>query len=467
MDDIKQDSRSKLRKKGNLIKSRMRDKSYNIQLFSYHDTIQIEDDDDLETEIESIFPEDTDSDHEQQHDDKRVEFRIIFTKSKPNIPIAYGYTEDHDYDAKPGHSKDHDYSHNHHRYQPNEVLNHESVYFDYKSKRIHIGDTIFSADRISNFQRNGMEIVIHDGFDDKVYKIKFPSVSHAKYVQDKIKTFTNKEALSSKNNNGNILRFVNGKNNRNDEGCRSIWDCKHIDRMIPLLRLYQRNDLNDLKVQNSYLRLYQRRIEDNCSILDDYIHIISQHDEQLEEICRLIQKNNPCDSTNCQIMNRRRSNKQRDGVNDGQFGFFRDLIDGLHCHLCHLWDYGYRIRTSSVRGGFETEKDKEMKSDTKASPAVNKFQIDHASDDGTDATFMDRFYEFLTANGLGNIIEEVTGEEYDTEGIDMDITYNNQQNSNIGTFAKNKYGLIKSYLATLTGMYFFIFLIVVCAWTLF
>ena len=77
LEDLLSDLKSKFRKKGDKIKARLRDKSYSIDFFSYEYGNAIEDDDDLITEIESVFPEEPDIEPDE---DTIIELRIIFTK---------------------------------------------------------------------------------------------------------------------------------------------------------------------------------------------------------------------------------------------------------------------------------------------------------------------------------------------------------------------------------------------------
>eukprot|EP01084_Bolivina_argentea_P270800 460543_1 len=103
--DLEIDLKSKFRRKSKEISARIKDKSYDIQVFSYHENIHIEDDDDLLTEIEAIFPDHSDSDEtpENLNIDKMVALRIVFTKSytgsnekKDDIPTIKSICTEHE-----------------------------------------------------------------------------------------------------------------------------------------------------------------------------------------------------------------------------------------------------------------------------------------------------------------------------------------------------------------------------------
>ena len=94
LEELQTDLHKPLRKKGGeKVKTRLRDKTFNMQFFSYNDNTQIEDDDDLATEIDNIFPEDPDSDNE----DRFVEIRIIFK----NINDDKNLNNDNNYQLQP------------------------------------------------------------------------------------------------------------------------------------------------------------------------------------------------------------------------------------------------------------------------------------------------------------------------------------------------------------------------------
>eukprot|EP01083_Nonionella_stella_P151180 482733_1 len=83
LEDVEIDSKLKFRKMRSETKARIRDKTYNVAFFSYHEHLDIEDDDDLATEIETMYPDSAESDEEGDPPQTRkmVELRIVFKKS--------------------------------------------------------------------------------------------------------------------------------------------------------------------------------------------------------------------------------------------------------------------------------------------------------------------------------------------------------------------------------------------------
>eukprot|EP01083_Nonionella_stella_P253543 872313_1 len=82
LEDVKIGSKSALKNKGQNIKDRMNDHTFDIIFFSYNEHLYIEDDDDLATEIDNIYPDESESDEEAdaQQEQEVVELRMIFRK---------------------------------------------------------------------------------------------------------------------------------------------------------------------------------------------------------------------------------------------------------------------------------------------------------------------------------------------------------------------------------------------------
>ena len=135
-------------------------------------------------------------------------------------------------------------------------------------------------------------------------------------------------------------------------GCNGI-----INECIPTKRI-----INGLKYYQEDKEKFIKFINDQYpQLLNDWTHFISKHNDsyELEKVFdeMIIKKYElkPCDINNCPITIRHFRDRHKDaGINDSnkdqneeyELEYYKDLMDGIHCYLYHLWDYGLRIRQS-------------------------------------------------------------------------------------------------------------------------
>eukprot|EP01084_Bolivina_argentea_P201281 344073_1 len=266
-----------------------------------------------------------------------------------------------------------------------------------------------------------------------------------------------------------------------------IDSCEAIHGIIKTLESYQSTLMQHSSIQISPIALY-----DGQQLLDKYIHIIEQHnnDNDLDAIFNLLIKGNDqhfniqCDVDKCLFLTRHYRDRKNDFVNvdknqerDDKTIFYTNLLDSIHCHLYHLYDTGFRINKHTL---FEESDYKHMLTDETQTSffdpvfshlcdninnAVlhlksnginsrtmnNKFNI-HASTtaDSTDTTRdkLFKLYRSLPLQQVQRAIFWFNKQEYDSEAIEYDVIgIEGKENSNIFCSLQNQsiYKSIKTY----------------------
>eukprot|EP01084_Bolivina_argentea_P078617 142673_1 len=139
------------------------------------------------------------------------------------------------------------------------------------------------------------------------------------------------------------------------EDCTSIDQCKRIKNLIDALKYYQSLDIKDNDT-NQHDNLIAFCTQKNTCLIDDYTHIILQHNDDMELIYDLIQTNYDellsCDFATCGAYKRSNRNREmncsEDKSNNVQFIFWRDLLDQMHCFMIHLFHCGLRIKKTDI-----------------------------------------------------------------------------------------------------------------------
>eukprot|EP01084_Bolivina_argentea_P071675 130243_1 len=264
--------------------------------------------------------------------------------------------------------------------------------------------------------------------------------------------------------------------------CISIENkCKHTINTIKTMIYYQSLDLK-VKTQRHSLVKYCK--EQHLSLLDDYIHIVTKHNNNIENIWNLMKSQfdiNECNFSNCLFANRhnnRHNTDKFDDMVDGnneEFLFYHDFMDAAHCYLFHLYDAGFRIKIDNNQNETDDQVEQQLHHydntfakickivETKKLENVdenrysnNKFSITmHASPD-VETTFIDGLYYYLI-NYLKEqkvfdvkielIQKMMANEEYDTDSLLQDVS-NEQQESNLARFLNDtdQYSLVQRYV---------------------
>eukprot|EP01084_Bolivina_argentea_P241414 405280_1 len=180
------------------------------------------------------------------------------------------------------------------------------------------------------------------------------------------------------------------------------------------------------------------------SLLDDFIHVTNTHKDELDDIFNLISANHmvsKCNVLTCPLSQRHNSTNFTKSE-DHNFAFYRDLLDSMHCYCYHLWDYGFRSRSSSS----SITPIKLNRIDN-----INKFNLNNDDYIEPEETFLDAFIEHMLRNRITTALQEIQLCEYDTDAIKSDINvseHNSIMNSNIATMLDNEthYDIMKDFV---------------------
>eukprot|EP01084_Bolivina_argentea_P049313 90713_1 len=164
-------------------------------------------------------------------------------------------------------------------------------------------------------------------------------------------------------------------NNRYEEEClanmSSIKDgCNQTKRIVDALKYYE--SLNIVSNEKDKLKLVKYFHETYKSLLDDYIHIVVEHNNRndLDQIYDLLATN--CNIQHCLVCVRHFRNRNNDKYvqQDQELIFYRDILDTIHCYLLHLYDTALRVRVDSAT---DEEYNNDNNVDDSASFIDNKF----------------------------------------------------------------------------------------------
>eukprot|EP01084_Bolivina_argentea_P020673 38438_1 len=226
--------------------------------------------------------------------------------------------------------------------------------------------------------------------------------------------------------------------------CNGIKDgCKPIQNILHALNDYESLDKDDYNPQ-SISEICQTKYP---SLLDDCIHVTITHKDELNDIYNFIYKNqmNNCSVFTCTFSQRHNSESSTKS-GDCISAFYRDLLDGMHCYLHHICDYGFRT----------------LQSLTDASPSIKQIKLDRIDNNNkynindeyikSEETFFDAFIEHMLQNKINTVLPEILYCEYDTDAIKCDIynpvTDNKSINSNIAMILQNEkhYQVMKDFV---------------------
>eukprot|EP01084_Bolivina_argentea_P247682 414355_1 len=221
------------------------------------------------------------------------------------------------------------------------------------------------------------------------------------------------------------------------------------------------------------------------TILDDYIHIVSQHNStnDLDEIYHILRDNYQfleCDINQCRFSLRHYRNRNIDEEEkkeldqDDNHQFYSDLMDRIHCYIFHLYDFGTRVRridfeadgreemhTNYIDNEFKNIKNviqsklkllREINGNETFEAMTNKFNINN----NDQSTFMDGLYVSIKQN-IGSLNKQkqsffdlLINEEYDSDSLKMDVDLIQNLgcgNSNIGKQCGNVfYEAVKKFI---------------------
>ena len=196
-----------------------------------------------------------------------------------------------------------------------------------------------------------------------------------------------------------------------------ISNCSHLTRLIESLKYVEKLDVvQNKKDEMEFVRFC---LETNKEILNDTIHLINEHGQDLEEIHQSLINDEDfpvCDLAKCSLTsrhyNRAQFNKKNEkNVNNDEclVHFFIEIMDKLHFYLNHLFDLGLRSIKHDDDGNEADDKKQDEKEHINLIDAEFKRMIGRIEEKKKKYGNFDRFEstKFNISVGGGN--KEETG----------------------------------------------------------
>eukprot|EP01084_Bolivina_argentea_P266085 451211_1 len=227
--------------------------------------------------------------------------------------------------------------------------------------------------------------------------------------------------------------------------------CSGIERIIHAMKYYKALNTEAKQSEESFIEFCTQTY---TLLLDDFIHIIQIHTNDLEHIINHMWNEygiEQCHINNCTSLlrhyendNQKISTNTNSSKNDN-FIFYRNTMDSIHCYFFHSYDIGLRVKQydnsfSNMRDiiSTKTKQFEKINSLNQCRFANNKFNLNinmESKDD--DITYIDGLYEYVIDNGIETLQLEslkhlLLTEEYDTDALYFDIDQFTEK-SNIAT----------------------------------
>ena len=122
--------------------------------------------------------------------------------------------------------------------------------------------------------------------------------------------------------------------------------CSAINRMMKALKEYESMS-NNIDSKQTYLVKYCKEIYEG-NFLNDYNHIIIDHDDDDEEIYNYISNVLPCNIMECAMYKRWNRDHEKQTNDDAIFELYRDLLDQIHCYILHSFEIGTRVKKEEL-----------------------------------------------------------------------------------------------------------------------
>eukprot|EP01084_Bolivina_argentea_P197919 339063_1 len=216
-----------------------------------------------------------------------------------------------------------------------------------------------------------------------------------------------------------------------------ISNCSYLQRIRVALNHYERfcgnNSLNQsIDGKESFSRFC---MESYHSLLDDYIHLITQHDDDLLKISNELQNEygmkvncsvDTCDKLRRHYGRRKQTKQFNDELeckHDGKIDFYCGYFDQIHHFLFHLFDIGIRSNHQQIT---------ESKNDT---------------NDGINMDCHDKIFA-LTTDVVKSKSKKYDIDRYNQTNNKFNIKINNLQNSSVaknGTCLDEIYSFVKNH----------------------
>ena len=130
-----------------------------------------------------------------------------------------------------------------------------------------------------------------------------------------------------------------------------IEGCQAIKRLITAITYYHKLNVIDNENDREIFRDFIMNIYDGITFVNDYNHLVCDHRNDLEIICKQLENNKNISCSNIkQCQKAMRHNKREFDVYfksevDNLFLFYVMTMDSLHFYLFHLYHLGLRVMT--------------------------------------------------------------------------------------------------------------------------
>eukprot|EP01084_Bolivina_argentea_P036964 68327_1 len=137
-----------------------------------------------------------------------------------------------------------------------------------------------------------------------------------------------------------ISNMINAQPVNNECGGKSIQPCTHLNNLLAVMDNYTHNNNNNSKNIKDFNHV------NILHTLDDYLHLMNTHDDdiQFEE---LVNKFKHCDIKTCTAFRRHNRNRNEQKQNqeyvDTLNTVVMEILDKIHCYICHCYDTGSRL----------------------------------------------------------------------------------------------------------------------------
>ena len=203
--------------------------------------------------------------------------------------------------------------------------------------------------------------------------------------------------------------------------CKSTVDsCIIVKELMQNMQLYQ-NQINGDIIKEE--KLIQLCTETYVSLLDDFIHLILNHnlDQDIKYISTQLSL---CNVKSCKSSHRHNRNRVKDDETknndeiDLEYTFYRDLLDQIHFQALHLWDHGFRTHENNEKKEIINNMDNNRLEN-------NKFQVHSQKASETQQfSLFDFICKLLNDNNALILIKWLKSEEYDSDALQEDIDLN-------------------------------------------
>eukprot|EP01083_Nonionella_stella_P257467 881273_1 len=247
--------------------------------------------------------------------------------------------------------------------------------------------------------------------------------------------------------------------------------CIVVQRLVVMLSYYQK-----LNVQNSIdsQAIFMTFINDiYTNILDDYSHLVKEHNNDLEAINKVLKEQKvfeACDVTKCRFTSRHQSRNTMNAMKkrsmDPVVQFYAELLDSIHFYLIHLFECGLRTERVNPNDTYDRKEaaaEHNMYYDqavTRISKIMNerqdirftfnrlnnnssKFNIKAAAVESSEIIYMDEAVRYLVScgideNAIRNLWKFLAAQEYDMDSIKEDIKHGLAHAGNIAVNIADK-----------------------------